>query len=354
MNLFNLHSKKKNVIILGANGMLGHDVVELLMNEQKKARSCIGIVTPLTSKDIDITEQFALGKYVCKNQIDPPVKYDYVINCIAMTDTKKIETDAAYRSRAYDVNALSLKHIASTCTFNKIKLIHISTDYVFSQFSTKDQLPYGGSGTFSVVDAFTELSHEFPVNIYGMQKLIGEKFIKESMKQRQYTILRTSWLYGSNNCKSFVHKFLKNFMSKKKEHDVSYNDIFEFEMTQNEYSIPTRSETLAYMILNTIKYNLHGIFAACGTATSYSSYAVSRKQWAEEILKLWLNSKELAKCKIVGVDCDTLAPKFSRMYNECINRDYQKLYDGIDRDWKQDLYYFLSRHRDSIQQFIDN
>ena len=67
MNLFNLHNKKKNVIILGANGMLGHDVVELLMNEQKKARSCIGIVTPLTSKDIDITEQFALNKYVCKN-----------------------------------------------------------------------------------------------------------------------------------------------------------------------------------------------------------------------------------------------------------------------------------------------
>ena len=67
MNLFNLHNKKKNVIILGANGMLGHDVVELLMNEQKKARSCIGIVTPLASKDIDITEPFALGKYVCKN-----------------------------------------------------------------------------------------------------------------------------------------------------------------------------------------------------------------------------------------------------------------------------------------------
>lgn len=352
--MFNLHSKKKNVIILGANGMLGHDVVELLIDEQKKAQSCIGIVTPLTSKDIDITEQFALNKYVCKNQIDPPIKYNYVINCAAMTDTKKIETDAAYRSRAYDVNTLSLKHIASTCTFNKIKLIHISTDYVFSQFSTKDQLPYGGSGTFSVVDAFTELSHEFPVNIYGMQKLIGEKFIKESMKQSQYTILRTSWLYGAHNCKSFVHKFLKNFISKKKEHDASYNDIFEFEMTQNEYSIPTRSETLAYMILNTIKYNLHGIFAACGTATSYSSYAVSRKQWAEEILKLWLNPEEFAKCKIVGVDRDTLAPKFSRMYNECINRDYQKLYDGIDRDWKQDLCCFLLRHKDSIEQFINN
>lgn len=138
MNLFNLHSKKKNVIVFGADGMLGHDVVELLMDEQKKAQSCIGIVTPLTSKDIDIAEPFALSEHVCRNRIDPPVKYDYAINCAAMTDTKKIETDIAYRNRAYDVNALSLKHIARTCAFNKIKLIHISTDYVFSQFSTKD------------------------------------------------------------------------------------------------------------------------------------------------------------------------------------------------------------------------
>jgi dTDP-4-dehydrorhamnose reductase len=146
-----------------------------------------------------------------------------------MTDTKKIETDIAYRNRAYDVNALSLKHIAKTCAFNKIKLIHISTDYVFSQFSTADPLPY--NCTFSSVDAFTEFSHEFPVNIYGMQKLIGEKFIKEGMKKEQYAILRTSWLYGTHNCKSFVHKFLKNFMAKKKEHDASSDSVFEFEMT---------------------------------------------------------------------------------------------------------------------------
>ena len=108
------------------------------------------------------------------------------------------------------------------------------------------------------------------------------------------------------------------------------------------------------MVLNTIKYNLHGTFAACGTAASSGSYAVSRKQWAEEILKLWLNPEELAKCKIVGVDRDTLAPKFSRMYNETISRDYSQLYDNIDCNWKQDLYYFLSKHQDSIEQFINS
>ena len=231
MNLFNLHSKKKNVIVLGADGMLGHDVVELLMKEQKKEKSCIGIVAPFSSRELDITMPGALSEQVYRQRPNPPVKYDYVVNCAAMTDTKKIETDVEYRNRAYDVNALGVKHIAMACTCHCIKLIHISTDYVFSQLSTKDQLPYGGGSAFSTVDAFTEFSSEFPVNIYGMQKLIGEKFIKESMKKGQYAILRTSWLYGAHNSKSFVHKFLKNFMAKKKEHDASCNGIFEFEMT---------------------------------------------------------------------------------------------------------------------------
>ena len=126
-------------------------------------------------------------------------------------------------------------------------------------------------------------------------------------------------------------------------------------MTQNELSVPTRSETLAKMILNTIKYDLHGTFAACGTSLTTSSYAVSRKEWADEILKCWLKPEELAQCKVVGVDRNTLAPKYSRMYNSLNgNRDYMKLYEGANYSWQQDLCWFLSRHQDSIKQFIDS
>ena len=324
MSLFDLHRRKKNVIVLGANGMLGHDVADLLLKEQKREKSCIGIVAPLSSKELDITKQYALDDYVARLDSNPPIRYDYVVNCAAMTDTQKIEVDPDYRSKAYDVNALGVKNISKTCAFHKIKLVHVSTDYVFSQLSTKDPLPYGSSGSYTSFDAFSQSSDEFPTNTYGLQKLIGEKFIKESMRESDYAILRTSWLYGEHNSKSFVHKFLKNFTAKWREHELNAaeGEVFEFEMTQNEYSVPTRSETLAKMILNTIKHNLHGTFAACGIASDISNYAVSRKDWAEEILFSWLTPSEREHCKIVGVDRDTLAPKFSRMYNERITKDY--------------------------------
>ena len=344
--------KKNNIIVLGADGMLGHDVAELLMREQKREQSCIGIVTALTHHDISIELPYSLSEIVSREYPNPPVKYDYVINCAAMTDTAKIEADSEYRDKAYAVNAVGPKNIARTCAYHKIKLIHISTDYVYSQRSILDSLPFHSTG-YSEIDAL-HISNglEFPVNTYGMQKLIAEKFIKETMKKSDYAILRTSWLYGAHNSKSFVHKLLKNFMAQKREHEACFpGKVFEFGVTQNELSVPTRSETLAKMVLNAIKHNLHGTFAACGTSAS-SSYAVSRKEWAEEILKLWLKPEELASCKVVGIDRNTLAPKYSRMYNSLNSRDYLKLYNGADYTWQQDLCWFLSMHKGSIEKFL--
>lgn len=356
MKIFN---KKYNVIIIGADGMLGHDVLELMLAQQKLEKSCIGIVTPLTIKDIDITLPYALSDFINRNVVNPPIKYDYVINCAAITDTKMIETGIGYRNYAYDVNALGPMRLASACAYYGVKLIHISTDYVYSQLSTKGRLPFHTD--YSIVDAFHENNaDEFPVNIYGMQKLLGEKFIKEKMKKKNYAILRTSWLYGNYNQKSFVHKVLKNIV-KKYNDDIksgtSMPDPFEFEMTQNELSIPTRTESLAKMILNVIKYKLYGTFAATGLTSSGlmsggGRYAVSRKEWTEEIVKIFDPLKQ--EIRIVGVDRDTLAPKYSRMYNSNFtDSKYKKLYDGLMFDWKQELCWFLSNNADSIKEYID-
>ena len=86
MSLFSLHGRKKNVIVLGANGMLGHDVVELLMDEQKKAQSCIGIVTALTHYDINIELPFSLSEIVSRDQLNLLIKYDYVLKLAITKD----------------------------------------------------------------------------------------------------------------------------------------------------------------------------------------------------------------------------------------------------------------------------
>lgn len=351
--MFFKHSKK-NIIVIGANGMLGYDVIKHLDNLRKNAASYVGEVLSLNEKQIDITQPYALFDILNSTS----VKYDYVVNCAAMTDTSKIETDQNYRNAAYAVNALGVQNLAKACAFFKMKLIHISTDYVYSQFSAKGkQLPYES------ISAFNESnSHEFPVNVYGMQKLLGEKYAKESLPENDCTILRTSWLYGNHNHKSFVHKFLKNFDQMYIQHLAAGNtEAFQFQMTQNEYSIPTCTTALAKMISNVIKHNLHGTFAACGmTSSSGCSQSIlckcsciSRKQWAEEILRCWLMEEMPDKWQIIGVDRDTLAPKFSHMDNSAFTYGmYMKLYDNVNQTWQQDLQQFMSEYADDIVKWL--
>ena len=74
-------------------------------------------------------------------------------------------------------------------------MIFISTDYVLSERS-----PIFGTKIY-----------EFPVNQYGLQKLIAEQFVKEAYRDKpnDYMVLRSSWMFG-NSENSFVEKFLKN------------------------------------------------------------------------------------------------------------------------------------------------
>lgn len=67
-----------------------------------------------------------------------------------------------------------------------------------------------------------------------------------------------------HNNKSFVHKFLKNFMFWKAEVEAGIRKDEKFTLPDDQASIPTRTEELATMIYNVIKNNLHGIVPACG------------------------------------------------------------------------------------------
>ena len=123
----------------------------------------------------------------------------------------------------------------------KTKLIHISTDYVFSELSNNADAINGLFYIHSTV---------FPKNVYGMHKLLGEQFIKEvfANKEKQYAILRTSWLYGAHNNKSFIHKFINNLVKTIKDGKT------EIEVTENEVSIPTSTVCVVDYIVNVLMY----------------------------------------------------------------------------------------------------
>lgn len=169
------------VLVTGSNGQLGKTL-------QEKAASHPEIDFYFRNKE---TLNITLPQEVSRTFKE--VKPEYCINCAAFTDVEQAEKTPKI---AYDVNAEGVKNIALACFENRVKLIHISTDYVFDGEKEEGYYP----------DDKTN-----PINEYGKSKLIGEKYIQETLKD--YLIIRTSWLYskkhGNNFFKTILAKALK-------------------------------------------------------------------------------------------------------------------------------------------------
>lgn len=356
--MFRDHAKKMNVLVLGSNGMLGHDVVEMLKRKSQLKSSRIGVVIGLDIQDgIDVCKRHELGNYFMNS-----IHYDYCINCIAYTDTGKAESTPEGRDLDYKLNALAPKYIAESCAYWKTKLIHISTDYVFSQNSSYSSKVLDGICPFKPED------EPFPVNTYGKNKLIGEQFIKEEFKgkEKEFAILRTSWLYGAHNNKSFIHKFIKNVvkvvLSKEKDAEA------EVTMTENEVSVPTSTKFVAECILDTMMQKKHGVMHAVCDIDAVSevnaphgdlvgrAYGVTRVEFAKEILKNFsydqfvINDVKLSDVNVVPVERDTYQPKFSAMKSS-FTRESGSMMSRFA--WEDDLNDFLERNADDIFKWAE-
>lgn len=103
---------------------------------------------------------------------------DLVVNAAAYTAVELAEVQP---DLAFEVNAVSVRCIAETCSDMRIPLIHYSTDYVFNGQSTTPYAPNDPTN---------------PLNVYGASKLAGEIAIRET--GCQHLILRTAWVYGNH------------------------------------------------------------------------------------------------------------------------------------------------------------
>ena len=163
------------IIVTGAKGQLGGDVCEALT---QKGISNIGI----DIDDVDITDFPALERFFEKNQADA------VIHCAAYTAVDKAEEE---KEKCFLINAKGTENIAKCCKKFSMKLLYVSTDYVFSG---------KGETAFAVDD------EKGPLNVYGESKLLGEKAVTENTDR--YFIVRTSWVFGEKNT-NFIHTMLK-------------------------------------------------------------------------------------------------------------------------------------------------
>lgn len=191
-----------NILVLGHKGMLGTDLMSRLGGHS------------LTGKDVDDFDITSAAD--CRDIIEEN-RPDIVINAAAFTDVDGCEDR---EETAFAVNAEGVKNVALACREKNIRIIHFSTDYVFD----------GTSGR-----PYKEDDRCNPINAYGRSKLQGEIYLKELSKN--YTLIRTSWLYGRHG-KNFVKAILQRAGNSQ-----------ELEVVTDQLGSPTYTPDLAGAVL---------------------------------------------------------------------------------------------------------
>ncbi len=153
------------VLLLGSNGQLGTDILSANVRRTRPFE-----LAALRRQDLDVS---------AVDQIKPTLHshdFDVLINCTSYHKTDEVETNAGL---AFTINAHAVKAMAEACRAKNAKLVHISTDYVFSG---NDQRPY------------VETDCAGPINVYGASKLMGETLARRA--HDDVYVLRVASLFG--------------------------------------------------------------------------------------------------------------------------------------------------------------
>ena len=197
-----------NILVTGKNGQLGSEFCNLSL-DYKYHNFYFSDV-----ESLDITNSGLLNNYFVLNKID------LIVNCAAYTAVDKAEEE---KDKANEVNNIAVGNLVRVCIKHNIKLIHISTDYVFD--GNKNS-PYSESDITN------------PIGTYGLSKCLGEnQILKSNIKA---IIIRTSWLYSSYG-KNFVKTILR--LSQEKNSINVVND---------QFGSPTYAKDLADACMQTI------------------------------------------------------------------------------------------------------
>ena len=198
----------KKILVTGANGQLGSELKDILgaNNEQ---------VLYTDVAQLDITKLDLVRAFIKEHKVTD------IINCAAYTAVDKAETD---QDIAYMVNCIAPKNLATVAAEENCRLIHVSTDYVFSGEACT---PYVESDPTS------------PLGVYGRTKLAGEEAVTDSGCDS--VIIRTSWLYSA-----YGNNFVKTMMRLGKERD-QLNVVFD------QVGTPTYAGDLAAAIVKLIQ-----------------------------------------------------------------------------------------------------
>jgi len=260
-------AKDTKILIIGAKGMLGHDLAvmfndfELILWDQQ---------------EIDITDQNQVLIKILE------LKPGILINCAAYTDVDGCETN---QDLAMTVNGKAVGYLAEAANKADAILVHFSTDYIFSGDSQQ---------------GYDENSQDFaPLNIYGQSKLLGEKLLKQNTDK--YYLVRTAWLYGKNG-KNFVETMIK--LSQEKN---------ELKVVNDQFGKPTYTVDLARQILYILNNDLP--FGIYHITNETKEGGISWYDFAQEIFKQKNIKVNLLPCTTQEFSRPAKRPAYSALVN---------------------------------------
>lgn len=205
------------VFVTGVKGQLGYDVVREL---EKRGLTAIGV----DIEEMDITDAASVDKVI--TEANP----DAVIHCAAYTAVDAAEDNEAICRK---VNADGPRNIARTCKKLGIKMIQISTDYVFNGEGEKPWEPGDPVG---------------PKTVYGQTKYEGEVAVREELDE--FFIVRIAWAFGKNG-----KNFVKTMLRLAETHDS-------LTVVADQYGSPTYTYDLARLLVDMIQTDKYGIYHA--------------------------------------------------------------------------------------------
>ena len=271
------------ILVTGKNGQLGRSIHKVISasSAETNTNQNLNKFVFVGRGELDLSQEERIANYFNNND-----KFDIIINCAAYTAVDKAEEE---QELANQVNHLAVKQLAQIANKQKIKLIHLSTDYIFDGESDK---PY------------TETDKTNPINIYGETKLAGEKVLREAMPTNAI-IIRTSWVYSE-----FGKNFVKTMLSLGRERD-------ELNVVSDQIGSPTYATDLANAVLEIIE---NKEFSESDQTTQIYHYSnegeISWYEFAKEIFKI----TEI-DCKVKPMSTEQYPTLASRPKSTAMNMD---------------------------------
>ena len=274
------------IFVTGVKGQLGYDVVNEL---ERRGIEAVGV----DIDEMDITDADSVDRVIRE------AKPDAVIHCAAYTAVDAAEENEELCRK---VNAMGPRNIAAVCKDLDIKMVQISTDYVFDG---------QGERPWEPDDAC------YPKSVYGQTKYEGEQAVMEQLDK--FFIVRIAWVFGING-----KNFVKIMLNLAKNHDT-------IRVVNDQFGSPTYTHDLAKLLVDMVLTEKYGIYHATNEGIC---------SWYEFACAIFEEAG--VRVNVVPVTTEEYGAKANRPANSRMSKE-KLTENGFDR---------LPKWRDALKRYI--